>query len=165
MLSAANKGGGGMTMDRYACLCCGPVITAIFQQTALAADKTESPEHCDHRYGGTHESTGVSRREFIRSSAAVAGAVLAGTSGLTHDSAHAQASTTRVFTGGTILTVDKNFSEARAIAIRGNKIIAVGSDAEVRKSAGSNAEIIDLRGRVMLPGFIDPHTHMMSGSR
>jgi predicted amidohydrolase YtcJ len=153
-----------MRADTYTCLCCSPVISAIFQHTALAAETTESPEHGDYGGGCARERTGVSRRDFVRNSAAVAGAVLAGTSGLMHGSAHAQARTTRVFTGGTILTVDKNFSEARAIAIRGNKIVAVGSDAEVRKAAGSGAEIIDLKGRVMLPGFIDPHTHMMSGS-
>ena len=53
-----------------------------------------------------------------------------------------------VFTGGTILTVDTDFSEGEAIAIRGNTIIAVGSDADVRAAAGANARVVDLGGRM-----------------
>jgi len=69
-----------------------------------------------------------------------------------------------IFTGGTILTVDGKFSQAEALAIRGNKILAVGTDAEVRVAAGDNANIVDLKGRTVLPGFIDPHTHVVAGS-
>lgn len=71
---------------------------------------------------------------------------------------------TTVFLGGTILTVDKDFSEAQALAVRGNKIIAVGKEADVRQAAGAGAAIVDLGGGVMLPGFIDPHTHVLAGA-
>ncbi len=84
--------------------------------------------------------------------------------GLAPRPVRAQEETTRVFTGGTILTVDETFSEANAIAIRGNRILAVGDRDEVVGAAGSEAEVIDLDGRVMLPGFVEAHTHMMSGS-
>jgi predicted amidohydrolase YtcJ len=106
----------------------------------------------------------VRRRDFNRSGALLAGAAFAGTSGLLPSMAGAQDAATRVYTGGTILTVDKNFTEAQAIAFRGNRVLAVGGADAVRKAAGGNAEFIDLNGRIMLPGFIDPHTHMMSGS-
>lgn len=69
-----------------------------------------------------------------------------------------------VFTGGTILTVDADFSQAEAIAIRGNRIVAVGAIAAVRAAAGAGAAEIDLAGRTLLPGFIDPHTHVVSGA-
>lgn len=74
-----------------------------------------------------------------------------------------RASTSRVFHGGTILTVAKR-PEAEAIAIRDDRIIAVGSFDGVLSAAGPDAEVIDLEGKVMLPGFIEPHMHMMSGS-
>lgn len=109
-----------------------------------------------------NEAREINRRDFNLGVSAIVGASLS--LGLATRSAHAQESGTRVFRGGTILTVDKKFSIAQAIAIRGNKIIAVGRDADVRKAAGRGAQVIDLKGRVMLPGFIDPHTHMMSGS-
>jgi len=69
-----------------------------------------------------------------------------------------------VFTGGTVLTVDRRFSQAEAIAIRGNQIIAVGNNAAVRADAGAEAKVVDLRGRVMLPGFVEPHAHVVAGA-
>ncbi|WP_245910681.1 amidohydrolase [Pelagimonas varians] len=74
------------------------------------------------------------------------------------------ATVTTVFTNGTILTVNGDFSEAEAIAIRGNLILAVGTDSEVRALAGDEARIVDLGGKVVLPGFIDAHTHVITGS-
>lgn len=70
--------------------------------------------------------------------------------------------TARIFHEGTIMTVDKDFSEAEAIAIQGEKIIAVGSLEDVKTIAGKNVEMIDLEGKVMLPGFVDPHAHVLS---
>ena len=106
----------------------------------------------------------ASRRQFIKGGLAAAGAVAL----ITHQnsgcsSAKADGKTT-VFTGGTILTVDKKFSEAEAIAIRGNKIVAVGKDADVRKEAGADAKVVDLKGKVILPGFVEAHTHVVAGS-
>lgn len=76
----------------------------------------------------------------------------------------AQEAPATIFTGGTILTVDAAFSEAEALAVRGNRIIAVGSAEEVRAAAGAAATEVHLAGRTMLPGFIDPHTHVVSGA-
>jgi len=69
-----------------------------------------------------------------------------------------------VYSGGTILTIDPDFSEAEAIAFRGNKILAVGNLADVQAAAGDGAEMIDLAGKTMVPGFVDPHVHPMSGA-
>jgi predicted amidohydrolase YtcJ len=77
---------------------------------------------------------------------------------------NAQVAETRVFRGGTILTVDRTFAEADAIAIRGNRIIGVGAEAAVLAAAGPGAAVVDLAGKVMLPGFIDPHTHVVAGA-
>jgi predicted amidohydrolase YtcJ len=68
----------------------------------------------------------------------------------------------RIFHGGTIMTVDKNFSEAEAIAIQGKKIIAVGNLKQVKSRVGENSQMVNLQNKVMLPGFVDPHAHVMS---
>ncbi|MDW4547908.1 amidohydrolase [Defluviimonas sp. D31] len=101
----------------------------------------------------------MSRRGILKGGIAAVGAAH-----LLPAAAQAQDTAATVFTGGTILTVDADFSEAEAIAIRGNTILAVGSDADARNAAGEDARIIDLAGRTMLPGFIDPHTHVISGA-
>ena len=76
--------------------------------------------------------------------------------------AHAQDTT--VFSGGTILTVNSNFDEANAMAVRGNRVLAVGSEEEVKKAAGEEPRLVDLEGKVVLPAFIDAHTHPVAGS-
>ena len=60
---------------------------------------------------------------------------------------------------GRIITVDAKDSVAQAIAIQNGKIVAVGSNDEVRKHAAKNARIIDLHGRTATPGLIDSHCH------
>jgi predicted amidohydrolase YtcJ len=68
-----------------------------------------------------------------------------------------------IFINGKIWTVDKTKPTAQAVAVLGDKIIAVGTNAEVKKYADKNTKIVDLKGRLMLPGFIDDHTHFVSG--
>ena len=107
----------------------------------------------------------MGRRDFIKTGVAAASlaALLPGCSAA-QKQVSAKDRATTVFTGGTVLTVDAGFSEAQAIAIRGNRILAVGSDTEVRKAAGGDAKIVDLHGKTVLPGFVDPHTHVIAGS-
>ncbi len=64
-----------------------------------------------------------------------------------------------ILTNGKILTVDRNFSIAQAVAITGNTITAVGSSADVMKLAGPNTQVIDLKGRTVVPGMMDSHLH------
>lgn len=54
---------------------------------------------------------------------------------------------------------------AEAIAARGDRIAAVGSSAEIRKMAGPDAKVIDAHGQMLVPGFIDSHTHIISAGR
>lgn len=74
--------------------------------------------------------------------------------------ARAQNTPAIVFRGGTVLPVDAAFSQHTALAIRGNKILGAGSDADMTSLAGSGARVIDLDGRTVLPGFIEPHLHL-----
>lgn len=69
-----------------------------------------------------------------------------------------------ILTNGKIITVDKDFTIAEAVAIEKDKIIAVGSDAEIRKLAVSSTNTIDLQGKVVIPGLIDAHLHPESAS-
>jgi predicted amidohydrolase YtcJ len=68
-----------------------------------------------------------------------------------------------VFTGGGVYTVDAARRRAQAVAVRGGRIVAVGTDADVRELVGPATEIVDLRGRLLLPGFQDSHVHAPSG--
>jgi predicted amidohydrolase YtcJ len=64
-----------------------------------------------------------------------------------------------ILTGGMVWTGDENAPEAEAIALRGNRILAVGSVGEVDGHRGANTRVIQLDGRFVAPGFIDNHTH------
>ena len=64
---------------------------------------------------------------------------------------------------GTILTVDANDSTAQALAVRGGKIVAIGTDIEILRLAGSRTRRIDLTGRTATPGLIDSHAHIADG--
>lgn len=66
-----------------------------------------------------------------------------------------------IWSGGPIITMAGDAPETvEALAVRDGKIIAVGPLASVRKMAGRNAATIDLKGRTLLPGFIDAHGHV-----
>ena len=67
-----------------------------------------------------------------------------------------------VFTNGRVLTVDAADRVVQAVAVAGDKIIAVGSNADVERTAGPNTKRIDLHGRALTPGLIDAHDHFSS---
>jgi predicted amidohydrolase YtcJ len=64
-----------------------------------------------------------------------------------------------VLRNGHIVTVDIERPEAQALAVRGDTIVAVGSDAEIAQYAGEATRVIDLQGRLATPGFIESHGH------
>lgn len=64
-----------------------------------------------------------------------------------------------IITGATMHTMDPNNPLAAALAVRGQHILAVGSDDDVSNLRGSKTKIIDARGKTVLPGFIDAHSH------
>ncbi|HXN25548.1 MAG TPA: amidohydrolase [Candidatus Acidoferrales bacterium] len=69
----------------------------------------------------------------------------------------------RIFFHAKVFTGDTQNPYAEAVAIRGDKIIAVGNLPEVAKSISENAERIDLEGKSLFPGFIDSHSHSIDG--
>jgi hypothetical protein len=66
-----------------------------------------------------------------------------------------------VLTNGRVLTVDDAMPEAQAIAIKGDRIAALGSSADVRRYVGPSTQVIDLHGQLAIPGFIDGHAHFL----
>ncbi|MEP6923055.1 MAG: amidohydrolase [Pyrinomonadaceae bacterium] len=62
-----------------------------------------------------------------------------------------------------VRTMNSSQPTAEAVAVWGNKIAAVGSNADIRLLAGANTKIIDAGGKLVLPGFNDAHVHFMSG--
>ena len=72
---------------------------------------------------------------------------------------------TLVLRNGHVVTVDEARPEAQAIAIRGATILAVGSNADINKLVGPNTQVIDLRGRLVIPGFIESHGHYLGLGR
>ena len=67
-----------------------------------------------------------------------------------------------VLHNGKVLTVDDDFATAEAVAIQGERIQAVGSDAEILPLAGPGTQVVDLKGRTVIPGLIDTHSHIHS---
>ncbi|HSJ25825.1 MAG TPA: amidohydrolase [Longimicrobiales bacterium] len=66
-----------------------------------------------------------------------------------------------VLRNGHIATVDESMPVAEAVAIRGHTIVAVGTNAEIARYVGRGTEVIDLEGRLAMPGFIEGHGHFM----
>jgi predicted amidohydrolase YtcJ len=63
-----------------------------------------------------------------------------------------------------VVTVDAKFSTAQAVAIRGGRIVAVGTDADVLALRGPNTRVIDAGGKTVLPGLFDSHVHPLGAA-
>lgn len=114
----------------------------------------------------------INRRQFVAGTGTVAGALVLGCKRSTSagspravEAGGTGSTQTTVFENGVVLPVDEAFSQHEAFAIRGNEILAVGGTGVVRAAAGDMAKVVDLGGRVVLPGFIEPHMHfaLMAG--
>jgi hypothetical protein len=101
---------------------------------------------------------GISRRKFLGSSAALPlGLGLA--AGASAQSGSAAGSATLIVTGAKILTMDGDMPRAEAIAVLGDRILAVGTDEEILNFANAGTIRVDGRGMTVTPGFIDAHSH------
>jgi len=91
----------------------------------------------------------------------LSGAVLASAAAISLGAAPRQRAD-RVFLNGNVWTGDAARPRAQALAVRGPTLLAVGTNAEVRKTAEKLTEVVDLRGRFVVPGFNDAHLHFLA---
>ena len=68
-----------------------------------------------------------------------------------------------VYTNAKVLTVDSKFSTAEAFAVTGGKFVAVGTKADIQRYVGNNTQVVDLKGRTVIPGLSDNHFHAAVG--
>ena len=68
---------------------------------------------------------------------------------------------TLVLRNGKVVTVDAAMPEAQAVAIRGDRIIAVGTNQAIQPYVGPSTQVIDLRGQLAIPGLVESHGHFM----
>src|SRR5205085_12638969 len=66
-----------------------------------------------------------------------------------------------VFRNGNVYTVNDRAPKAEAIAVKGDRIVFVGSNDGVKKYIGARTRVIDLKGRMVVPGMTDAHCHLM----
>lgn len=67
--------------------------------------------------------------------------------------------------GGRIFTATKDRPWARALAVRGSRLLAVGTEAQAERWSGRRTRRVDLKGSVVVPGFIDAHAHLSDAAR
>jgi predicted amidohydrolase YtcJ len=79
--------------------------------------------------------------------------------------AEPEASADLILRGGKVVTVDSARPQATALAIAGERLLAVGSDEQVARSAGPKTRVIDLQGKLVVPGFIEGHGHLQAIGR
>lgn len=105
-----------------------------------------------------------SRSDFLRTSSGALIGLSLGACGR-DEGADGAGADVIVLRNGIVLPVDAPFSQHSALAIQGGRVLAVGSDDEVMGAVGGAARVIDLDGRTVLPGFIEPHMHfaLMAG--
>jgi predicted amidohydrolase YtcJ len=117
---------------------------------------------CKGCVGNIFGKIGLRQPEFTRRAfvAAAAGGLAAGVS----TPALAAGTVDTIFRGGTIIPIGGKERYAEAMAIAGGRIVAVGSDKTIAGLKSGSTRIVDLAGRTLLPGFIDPHQHTITGA-
>lgn len=103
----------------------------------------------------------VSRRELISSAVAAGLLGLTGCHRITREDA--MTSPDLILINGRITTLDRSQPEVEAVAIRAGRIAALGRQSEIMPLAGARTQVVDLKGRRVIPGLNDSHTHLIRG--
>jgi predicted amidohydrolase YtcJ len=109
---------------------------------------------------------GASRRAILGGTARLTAGAVAGFGSLFACAAVAQPAATAagpaelIYSGGPILTMNDAAPSAEAVAVRGGRILALGTRAQMEATRGPGTRMVNLEGRTMLPGFVDPHGHV-----
>jgi predicted amidohydrolase YtcJ len=118
---------------------------------------------CTNCAGNLFGSIGIKSPQMTRRTFA-ATAIGAMGAGLTAPARAAASDSDVIFRGGSIIPIAGGKRYAEALAVSAGRIVAVGSDAEVAQRKSVSTRVIDLDGRTLLPGFIDPHQHTVTGA-
>ncbi len=102
--------------------------------------------------------TRVTRRALLGSGAAFAGAALAPKTSFAQPARNSGPADLIVL-GGNLLTIDPAITNAEALAVRGEHLLAVGSSDDIQELTGDATKVIDARGLTVTPGFIAAHSH------
>ncbi len=129
------------------CLACSPLFRAYFAAR------------------GEAEGGAVSRRSVVGGAAVFVAMAAASGAGATAEAAATKGATAGkadlIFVNGDIVTVDDDHPTVEAVAIRDGIIVGVGTRAEIEAAfRGPMTSLVDLAGRTLMPGFIDPHSHI-----
>lgn len=117
------------------------------------------------------EDRGPSRRDVLRGIAAGTGASAIAIGAPAAANAASPAAPGRaievllpdtVYLNGNVITMDGDERVVQAVAVKGDKIVAVGSDRDLRHLVGNDTKVVNLRGKTVVPGFIDAHSHFPS---
>jgi predicted amidohydrolase YtcJ len=140
---------------------------------------TEHPRDDHHPIGcgcqpslfvGMIEAAGMelSRRDFIKGAAGVGGLLaLGGLAAPAFGDSPAPAGDAKadvIYRGGPILTMVKDGDRAEALAVKDGRILSVGPLTDVLATKGPDTKVIDLGGKTLMPGFFDPHSHVVMQS-
>lgn len=103
----------------------------------------------------------VNRRGFMQSAGAAALSAGFAAADFSCSEVFAQTAGDKIFTGGPIITMDDRQPSAEAVLVRNGRIAAVGARSQIDRQTQGAAEVVDLKGRTLLPGFFDPHGHVV----
>jgi predicted amidohydrolase YtcJ len=110
----------------------------------------------------------ISRRDFIKHAGIAGGMLAAGgvlSSSLVPNQALAEdLKADAIYHGGPIVTMVKDGERAEALAVKKGRILAMGPLKEVMAQKGSKTQMVDLKGKCLMPGFFDPHSHIVMQS-
>ncbi|MCU1735028.1 MULTISPECIES: amidohydrolase [unclassified Pseudomonas] len=82
---------------------------------------------------------------------------------LAHFTGHAQAAADLILVNGRIFTADHYLPQVQAMAVEGDKVVATGSNEQIRALADADTQVLDLAGKRVMPGLIDTHSHAIFG--
>jgi predicted amidohydrolase YtcJ len=110
----------------------------------------------------------IPRRQFLKKAGAAGTAVATGLASNLPTPTPAQTASSRLSTlaadiilkNGKVITIDRDFTIAQAVAIAGDRIVAVGSEAAMAAHVAPATRVVDLKGKTVTPGIIDGHAHM-----
>jgi len=126
----------------------------------IGAANTDNAKHTESSNNNYHSDPAM-KKIFLLTTKAITGIILIGAIAaiVIYNRWNPSPPDEQAFVNGKILTLDANNSIAQAVYIKGDKIIAVGTDAEIKALIQNHDSVIDLEGKTMMPGIIDAHGH------